>query len=257
MKQNWSGPNGVSIQKISKRFKYLLEILQMKNFKFSTAVALLVSTTFSLMGCVSSNGVSVPISFPAASQYKLKSAAHWQLIAEDVVSQLKQSLVTQNQLQATIYLEEPGQPTAFERSFVPMLRAGLLSQGLKVSARSQDAAVLKVQVSKVSHFEGYKAGTLTILGGGLLVLRQIVQQNSSVLINAGGALAAITADAAMTRNSETPDLELILSVSVQKEGQYLATSNQVYYLFSKDLDVYQNLPPNSRTFPVKGQGDSK
>jgi hypothetical protein len=104
---------------------------------------------------------------------------------------------------------------------------------------------------------GYKAGTLTILGGGLLVLRQIVQQNSSVLINAGGALAAITADAAMTRKSETPDLELILSVSVQKEGQYLATNNQVYYLFSKDLDVYQNLPPNSRTFPVKGQGDSK
>jgi hypothetical protein len=220
-------------------------------------VTLLMCTAYSLVGCVSTNGVSVPISFPAASQYKIKSAAHWQLIAEDVAGQMKQSLMTQNQSQAIIYIEEPAQPTAFERSLLPMLRAGLLSQGLKVSARSQDAAVLKVQVSKVSHFEGYRAGTLTLLGGGLLVLREIVQHHSSVSINAGGAVAAITADAVVTRNTATPDLELILSVSVQKEGQYLATSNQVYYLFSKDLDVYQNLPPTSRTFPVKGQGDSK
>jgi hypothetical protein len=61
-KQNWSVLNGVSIQKLSKKIKYLLEISQMKHLKFSTAVALLVSTTFLLMGCVSSNGVSVPIS---------------------------------------------------------------------------------------------------------------------------------------------------------------------------------------------------
>ena len=229
------------------------EIFQMKYINFT----LLFFTVLSVMGCVSTNGVSVPISFPAASQYKIKSAAHWQLIAEDVAGQMKQSLKTQNHLQATIYIEEPTNPTAFERSLLPMLRAGLLSQGLKVSARSQDAAVLKVQVSKVSHFEGYRPGTLTLLGGGLLVLREIVNQNSTVLINAGGAFAAITADAAMTRNSSKPDLELILSISVQKEGQYLAASNQVYYLFSEDLNMYQNLPPTGRIFPVIGQGDSK
>lgn len=79
--------------------------------------------------------------FPVASQYKLKSAAHWQLIAEDVAGQMKQSLMTQDPLQAAIYVEEPAQPTAFEKSWLPMLRAGLLSQGLKVSARPQAAAV--------------------------------------------------------------------------------------------------------------------
>ena len=138
-----------------------------------------------------------------------------------------------------------------------MLRSGLLSQGLKVSARSQDAAVLKVQVSKVSHVASYKPGTLTLLGSGLLVLREIALNNSSAWLNAGGALAAITADVAMTRHSTPPDLELILSVSVQKEGQYWATSNQVYYLFSQDLNMYQNLPPTGRIFPVNGPGESK
>ena len=229
----------------------------MKYLKLGTAGILLMSTAFSLTGCVSTDGVSVPISFPAASQYKLKSAAHWQLIAEDVAGQIKQSLVAQKHLQAPIYLEEPAQPTAFERSLFPMLRAGLLSQGLKVSVRSQDTAVLKVHVSKVSHVASYKPGTLTLLGSGLLVLREIALNNSSAWLNTGGALAAITADVAMTRHSTPPDLELILSVSVQKEGQYLATNNQVYYLFSQDLDMYQNLPPTGRIFPVNGPGESK
>jgi hypothetical protein len=121
----------------------------MKYLKRSAVGTLLVSMAVSLTACVSTDGVSVPVSFPAASQYKLKSAAHGQLIAEDVAGQMKQSLMEQDQLQATIYLEEPAQPTAFERSLLPMLRAGLLSQGLKVSTRPQDAAVLKVQVNKV------------------------------------------------------------------------------------------------------------
>jgi hypothetical protein len=232
----------------------------MKYLKLSAVGTLVVSMAVSLTACVSTDGVSVAVSFPAASQYKLKSAAHWQLIAEDVAGQMKQSLMTQDPLQAAIYLEEPAQPTAFEKSWLPMLRAGLISQGFKVSASRQDAAVLKVQVSKVSHVESYRAGTLTLLGGGLLVLRDIVDHKSNYLINSGGALAAIMADVAMTHYRPSPEFELILSVNLQKEGQYLATNNQIYYLLSKDLDMYQNLPtlpPTSRNFPVLGLGESK
>ena len=187
----------------------------MKYLKRKAFGALFICIAFLLTGCVSTDGVSLPINFPAGSQYKLKSAAHWQLIAEDVAIQMKRALMAQEQLQTSIYLEEPAEPTAFERSFVPMLREGLLSQGLKVSARHQDAAVLKVQVSKVSHVESYRV---------------------------------------------PPELELILSVNLQKGEQYLATSNHIYYLFPKDLVVYHHflLPPStSRNFPVLGQGDSK
>ena len=229
----------------------------MKYLKRKAFWALFICIAFLLTGCVSTDGVSLPINFPAGSQYKLKSAAHWQLIAEDVAVQMKRALMAQDQLQTPIYLEEPAEPTPFERSLVPMLREGLLSQGLKVTARLQDAAALKVQVSKVSHVESYRAGTLTLLGGGLLVLRDAVVHNSNMSINAGGALAAVMADVAMTHYRPSPELELILSVNLQKEGQYLATSNQIYYLFSKDLDVYHHFPSPSRIFPVKGPGESK
>ena len=187
----------------------------MKCRKLSVVITLLTFIVVSLTGCASNDGVSLSSSFPAASQSKVKSAADWQLIAEEVATQMKRALMAQDQLQTPIYIEEPTHPTAFERSFVPMLREGLLSQGLKVSARHQDAAVLKVHANKVSHVESYRA---------------------------------------------PPELELILSVNVQKEGQYLATSNQIYYLFSKDLNVYHHFlppPPTSRNFPVLGQGDSQ
>jgi hypothetical protein len=187
----------------------------MKYLKHSAIRTLLMCIACSLTGCVSTDGVSLPISFPAGSQYKVKSAADWQLIAEEVAIQMKRALMAQDQLQTPIYLEELTHPSAFERSFVPMLRESLLSQGLKVSAKHQDAAVLKVHLSKVSLVESYRS---------------------------------------------PPELELILSVNVQKEGQYLASSNQIYYLFSKDPNMYHHFlppPPTSRNFPVLGLGDSK
>lgn len=234
--------------------------LNMKYLKLSAVGTMVTCMAASMTACVSTDGVSVPVSFPAANQYKLKSAAHWQLIAEDVAAQTKQALLAQDQLQAPIYLEEPAQATPFEKNLLPMLRAGLLSQGLKVSTKYQEAALLKVQVNKVSHVATYRSGTLTLLGGGLLVLRDILEHDSTILTNAGGALAAIAADVAVTRYRPPPELELVLSVSVQKDGRYLATSNQIYYLLSEDLAMYQNPPPpvpTGRDFPVKGAGEMK
>jgi hypothetical protein len=80
------------------------------------------------------------------------------------------------------------------------------------------------------------------------------------LTNAGGALAALSADMAMTHLRPPPDLEMVLAVSVQKDSQFLAATTQIYYLLSEDQYMYQNPPvaaPTSRGFPVKGTGDSK
>ena len=109
----------------------------------------------------------------------------------------------------------------------------------------------------------YRTGTLTFLGGSLLVIRDIITHDSTILTNAGGALAAISADMAMTHLRPPPDLEMVLAVSVQKDGQYLASNTQIYYLLSEDQYMYQNPPipptpaPSSRGFSVKGAGDTQ
>ena len=215
----------------------------MKYLKLSAVGTLVICSAAPMTACVSTDGVSVPVSFPASSQYKLKSAAHWKLIAEDVAAQIKHPLVAQAQIATLVYIEEPTQPTPFERNFSPMLRDALLAQGLKVSSQNKDAAILKVQLNKVSHVATYRTGTLTFLGGSLLVIRDIITHDSTILTNAGGALAAVSADMAMTHIRPPPDLEMVLAVSVEKDGQYLASNTQIYYLLSEDQYMYQNPPP--------------
>jgi hypothetical protein len=83
----------------------------MKYLKLSAVGTLVICAAASLTACVSTDGVSVPLSFPAAAQYKLKSAAHWKLIAEDVAGQIKQTLAAQSQTATPIFLEEPSKPT--------------------------------------------------------------------------------------------------------------------------------------------------
>jgi hypothetical protein len=232
----------------------------MKYLKPSAVGTLVICAAASLTACVSTDGVSVPVSFPAAAQYKLKSAAHWKLIAEDVAGQIKQTLAAQSQTAIPIFLEEPSKPTPFEKSFFPMLRDALLTQGLKVSVQSKDSGTLKVQLNKVSHVATYRTGTLTFLGGGLLVLRDIITHDSTILTNLGGALAAVSADMAMTHLRPPPDLEMVLAVSVEKNGQFLASNTQIYYLLSEDQYMYQHPPvqtPTSRDFPVKGTVETK
>jgi hypothetical protein len=92
------------------------------------------------------------------------------------------------------------------------------------------------------------------------VLRDIIAHESTILTNAGGALAAISADMAMTHLRPPPDLELVLAVSVQKDTQVLASTTQIYYLLSENPYIYKHPPlaaPTSRDFQVKGTGDSK
>jgi hypothetical protein len=214
----------------------------------------------SLSGCVSTNGVSTPVSFPSAPQYMPKSAAHWKLMADDVTSQIQQSLTAQDQRQTPIYLEPPLQSTPFEQNFLPMLRASLLSQGLIVHTQPQQAATLKVQVNQVSHVATYRAGTLSLLGGGLLVLRDILTHDSIHLNKVGAVAVAVAADIAMTNHRPPPELELILSISLHKDHRFLTSTTQIYYLQSEDQLIYQLPPaqkPTGRTFTVMGSGANR
>lgn len=208
-----------------------------------------------LTGCVSVDGVSKPASFPASPQYKLKSVAHWKLIAQDVAAQTAVSLRRRSSTNTPLYLRMPEQATPFERNFLPMLRSALLENGLKVTNQSEGAAELQIQVDRIAHAPAYRAGTLTLLGGGLLVLRDIVTHDSTYLTNAGGALAAIAADVAMTRHRPPPELELVLSVHVRHGNEYRVSQDHVYYLSSEDRYVYENPPvtaPTGRVFEVQG-----
>jgi hypothetical protein len=211
-----------------------------------------------LSACASVDGVSKPISFPSNSQYKLKSVAHWKLMAQDVASQAAARLKSNNQAGIPIYLRMPNEATTFEHNFLPFLRAALLNEGLTISSQPEGAADLQIQVDKVSHAAVHRAGTFALLGAGLMVVRDAVLHNAYHLTPEGGVAAGAAADLSMqTEYSAPPDLELTLTVSIQNAGQYLFAETDIYYLSSDDRWVYENPPkslPNGRVFEVKGGG---
>lgn len=210
---------------------------------------------FLLSGCTSVDGVSIPKSFPAEPQYKLKAVAHWQMIAKDVAAQLKLALEKKEKMNVPVYLTVPDAPSVFERNFLPMLRSALLQEGLAVSTQIEGASQLQIMVDRVRHAPTYRAGTLTILGAGLLVARDAVTYNSTYLTNPGGAALALAADIAMAQHQPPPELELVLSLSLKHQGQYLASLTQTYYLSSEDQSIYAVpalVPPTGRVFEVKG-----
>lgn len=217
-------------------------------------LALLVTVVVWITGCTSIDGVPAPMSFPAQTQYKLKAVAHWQLIAKDLAAQIKLGLEANGQIEQPIYVQIPAKASAFESNFLPLLRSELLKQNLKVNAQESGAATMKLLVDNVRHTPTYRAGTLTILGGGLLALRDASIHNAR-FTNAGGAMAAIAADLAMSHHQAPPELELVLTLSLQDETRYIASLTQIYYLSSDDKQLYELAPlapPIGRIFEVTG-----
>lgn len=226
-----------------------------KNMRLSAVAWALCVCPF-LFACTSVDGVSTPVSFPASPQYKLKSVAHWKLIAQDVAAQANSVMQSRGVSDKPIFLVLPESPTPFERNFMPMLRTAMLQEGLSVARQREGAAELQVQVDRIAHVPTYRAGTLTLLGGGLLVLRDMVTHDAR-LTNAAGAFAAVAADVAMTHHRPPPELELILSVNIHHGGQYWVSQSHVYYLSSEDRHVYEHAPvapPSGRVFKVEGTG---
>ena len=218
-------------------------------------LTILAVTTLLLGACTSIDGVSREARFPAATQYKVKSAAHWQLIAQDVAAHMAAAL--RDQPQVAVFLPDDPYGTVFSRVFTPMLRSALMARGAEVSTRPDGAAELKVAVEKVSHAPVYRAGTITVLGSGLLVLRDIVLHNSYNLVNAGAVVGVMGADMAVARHGPPPEFELVLSTSLQRASQLLAAKTDVYYLAADDVQVYEKRtgqPPTAREFPVVGAG---
>jgi hypothetical protein len=219
-----------------------------------------------VLGCGSINGVPGAKSFAVPDQYILKSAAHWKLIADDVANHIASTLRAKELLSGfAIRVVEPDEPTSFSKVFVPMLQAALLQHHIELSADPNYPTQLKFKVDEVVHSPSYRKGTLTALGAGLLVLRDAWYYESFHLTNAGGLLGAVVADRYVASAMPLPQIELVLSTSVEHEQRVISAKTDIYYLSSDDASAYRPVVvvpepkplPTGREFPVVNSGGVK
>lgn len=219
----------------------------------SLARALALAAALGLPAC-SQRPVAAP--FYTEPQYKVESAAHWALIAEDVASALSTYLETKVGKNAPVQLVMGRhRDSLFAETFQQDLITAFVRQGNPVAMQPRPEAVsILIDINAVSH--GIKApnhsmpGPFTALGGGVAVAHSIADLvpygiTAPLLTLAVGA----GMDAYRSRIPETAT-ELLLTISITQDGYFSYRSGAVYYIDDDELWQYTGRGTGGRTITL-------
>jgi hypothetical protein len=214
-----------------------------------------------LAGCASRyTPTPLAANFPVTKQAKLQAAYHWGVISDSiekrVVLELKKSPPR------PVYINEPKEPSAFQRALAAQLTTSLVNDGYVVSRSPAGSLRVDLDVQTVTFTADrpqYRYhGDKTILAGGVWLLSEI---DAGALFNVAAGAGAL--DTYQWFNSQfapgdTPKTEIIVTVSVSDQYRYLARSTSAYYVADTDRVLYGIVDPKpeepkiTRTFQVRG-----
>ncbi|MFY8095263.1 MAG: hypothetical protein ACOVN0_17420 [Niveispirillum sp.] len=195
-----------------------------------------------LAGC---SGRPVAVSIPMKPQPVLQSAGQWQVVADDVASAISAHLEFQmgRKVPVQVYMMRKDD-TLFADAFLSAVTTRLVQQGHLVSVDTRpDVVAVGIDVLTVKSSGPRMAaapfpGPLTLLAAGVGLASKLSGGDLAKFpwgISAG--VAAVGLEALNSKPIET-DTEMILTVSVAREGYYTFRTSAVYYVNSEDLWHY-------------------
>ncbi|WP_235914110.1 hypothetical protein [Rugamonas rivuli] len=229
----------------------------MMALKTATAVA----AGILLAGCASRyTPTPLATNFPTTKQAKLQAAYHWGVISDNIekniVAQLKKGPPR------PVFLNEPKEPSAFQRALTTQLTTSLVNDGYVVSRSPAGSLKIDMDVQAVT-FNANRPqyryhGESAALATGVWVLSEI---EAPVL--AGVAVGAGAWDSYAWFNAQfapgaTPKTEIIVTVSVSDQFRYVARTTSAYYVADSDRVLYGIIDPEpvdpaqTRIFKVRG-----
>jgi len=194
-----------------------------------------------LVGCETAP-IPVAKNFEYTSQYKVRSAGHWDLVARDVAFQTRAMLESAGIGDATpLHVVAPSNPSAFDLGFRDFLITQLVHDGAVVLTDPAAALAVSYGTQVVRHNSDrphFIPGAFTMLAGGLAAAYGLRLEHIDTKIVAGLGLA-VGMDYAASINSGGPtNTELILTTTVTRDGQYVARKTDVYYLENVDTPLF-------------------
>jgi len=179
-----------------------------------------------ITGCSTLDGRPSVAFFDSAPEMKLKSASHWRTIADDVVSQVA-PIVKRDGMPVFVSSQDA---TTFGRVFASQLRSSLISRGVSLSDTDAGALSLAVLVDEVTHvtIPRYQPGSLTLLSGGVLVVRDAFETANRAFNSTAGLL--IAGDIIKTANEKNtpPDTEIVMTVKLMNNSRYEIHRTDIY-----------------------------
>lgn len=223
----------------------------MKISKVCSTAALMMAVT----GCVS-NYSATPIAknFPTSNQQKLQAASHWSVITDDLAAKLKANIEGKVQKSDPLYVSSV-RNSPFNHAVELELIASLVNDGYTVFKTPSNAIKVDIDTQVIEFSPGRiqakNIGVPTALVTGVWALAAVDATA------AGVATAAVaTGDASRWINSdnssgETPRTEVIVSITVSNQNQYLAISKNTYYVTDTDKKLYE-AAIDLKAFSIKG-----
>ncbi|MGI6408201.1 MAG: hypothetical protein ACOX0Y_05765 [Thiopseudomonas sp.] len=213
----------------------------------------LLASGVALGGCVPYSQAPQPTNFLTDEQQHVRAASHWQLIAGDSARQLMLAMPEKR----PVHVVRKNSESPFEQAFATQLATELTRAGYPVMKSAERHGTLLVEVSaQAVQFSEKRqrpaaAGELTLLAGGLWVLRNVYENVSPGAAMIGGTLAV---DGSRWFGSQygkgltVPKTELIVTASISSREQYLAQTSAAYYTTQTDWGLYAT----NSALPLKG-----
>jgi hypothetical protein len=207
-----------------------------------------------LAGCAQSP-IPVAGNFDLTEQKKVRSAGHWQIIAQsaarETLKMLDEAGAASNGRLAVV---SPEKSTSFEKAFHEMLTTELVRSGRRVATGGQNVLQVSYTVQLVehkSHRPQFAPGRYTKLAAGVGVIYGLRNQHIDAALAGALAFAGVADYVASTDAGGPTHTELVLTTSASTPDQILTRKTDVYYI--EDLDKTLFKPEPGKTMNVVNQ----
>ncbi|MDR3515771.1 MAG: hypothetical protein P4M00_08145 [Azospirillaceae bacterium] len=205
-----------------------------------------------ILGLCRCSAVPVATPFTVDTQPRVQSAAHWQVIADHVAAAVSDYLVEKSGRKP----DEPRDPvvlmanrvgkTLFAEVFQQDLTTAFVQRGHAVATQPRtDLAEIRYDVILVAHRTPRDNATLpgpyTALGSGVYVGSALARAGAQTSL---GLLGGTLVDAVRVLPDET-QTELVLTISIEKNGFFAYRDSAVFYINDPDTWQYYALTPDS------------
>jgi hypothetical protein len=172
----------------------------------------------------------------------MQSAAHWQMVAADMWTEISRRLKAGGYSETAIGLEPPAAHSQFSKAMDNFLFTEIVNHGVAVSPAAQFTITYNVQVLQYhDHDAPVEPGLFTgVAGAGALAA---VGEQDGWGIGPAAAAGVPLAAAADFVNGWTPsnsETEVILTFSVVDSGSVRIRESKVYYIPDGDAALYQS-----------------
>lgn len=190
--------------------------------------------------------VPEPSSYGHTMQSKMQSAYHWEVMADDVAKQIRARLdepYGTGKDAGTFFVNRSEDRTPFSEAFHDLLISSIVEEGMAVAAQMMDGVRVVDYDVKVVHHKADRGAAQPETLIGQILRRGITVVRDTV---AFGAFQA----------QKVPHSEVMVTVSITENNEYILHSTDIYYINDPDFWHYGVSGPTLKTMSVVGDNNT-